>query len=247
MTNKTRIFSALLAIIALTMILSGCQSRQRMGMVREKGTGLMYGSYMNGNLFMDPSQFSNPTIKLSIRNTSGDPAVNLKALRNDIEKAYIEKGYKITKGKKYGIHIDINMRYSGQISTNMAIEYGLVGAAAGGYVGGKSPSSTDGAILGTAGGATVGAVLGSYSTEDTYIMVADIAIGLVDSLAKRKKYVINFGDTQIKKYNEETGFTAYRAREKSQVAVYAGGDNTHQSEIVSGVTSRFKKILEDAI
>ncbi|WP_291328350.1 complement resistance protein TraT [Desulfovibrio sp. UCD-KL4C] len=247
MTNKKIIFTALVAIVGLTIILSGCQSRQRMGMIREKGTGLMYGSYMNGNLFMDPSQFSNPTIKLSIRNTSGDPAIDLKALRNDIEQAYRDKGYKITKGKNYGIHIDINMRYSGQISSNMAIEYGLMGAAAGGYVGSKSPSTVDGAILGTAGGATVGTILGSYSTEDTYIMVADVAIGLVDTLAKRKKYVINFGDTQIKKYDEDTGFTAYRASERSQVAVYAGGDNTPQSKIVNGVTLRFKRILEDAI
>ncbi len=247
MTNRTRIFTVLVAIVGLTIILSGCQSRQRMGMIREKGTGLMYGSYMNGNLFMDPSQFSNPTIKLSIRNTSGDPAVDLKALRNDIEQAYRDKGYKVTKGNNYGIHIDINMRYSGQISSNMAIEYGLMGAAAGGYVGSKSPSTVDGAVLGTAGGATIGAILGSYSTEDTYIMVADVAIGLVDTLAKRKKYVINFGDTQIKKEDEDTGFTAYRASERSQVAVYAGGDNTSQSEIVNGVTVRFKRILEDAI
>ncbi len=247
MKNRTKIFAAVIAIMALSMLMSGCQSRQRMGMVREKGTGLMYGSYMDGNLFMDPSQFSNPTIKLSIRNTSGDPAVNLKTLRADLEKSYIDKGYEITKGKDYGIHIDVNMRYSGQMSTNMAIEYGLVGAATGGYAGSKAPRSTDGAVLGTAGGATVGAILGSYSTEDTYIMFADVAIGLVDTLAKRKKFTITFGDTQIKKDDENTGFTAYRAREKSKIAVYAGGDNVHQSEIVDGVTSRFKRILEDVI
>ncbi len=237
----------LLVIILSLLCISGCRSKQRMGMVRDQKTGLLYGSLMHGNMLLDPSQFDNPTIKLTIRNTSGDPAVNLKALQSTLERAYREKGYKLTKRGKYSIHLDINLRYSGQISYDVAEEVSLISGMGGGYLGGRMGQNADSAVMGAASGATIGAIVGQYATQDTYIMIADVTIGLVDKHAKRRKYIIEFGDTQIIRDSEDTGYTAYRVREKAEVAVYAGGDVTSQSKIVRGVTTRFKRILQDVI
>ncbi|WP_319762029.1 complement resistance protein TraT [Maridesulfovibrio sp.] len=247
MNKKIYMKMAVLVIVLGITMLAGCRTTQRMGMVRDQKTGLLYGSMMNGNMLLDPSQFENPTIKLTIRNTSGDPAVNLKALRSTLERAYRDKGYEVVKGKKYSIHLDINLRYSGQISEDMAEEVAMYGAVGGAYAGARTGKNLDSTVAGAVSGATVGAIVGQYATQDTYIMFADVTIGLVDKNASKKKYIVSFGDTQVKYHDEDTGYNPYRVRETARVAVYAGGDNTEQSRIVGGVTARFRRILQDVI
>lgn len=229
------------------MLLPACQSKQRMGMVRDQKTGLLYGSMTSSNLVVDPSQFDAPRLKLTIRNTSGDPAVNLKALRKTLEDSYQDKGYKIVRKGKYNVHLDINLRYSGQISQDIAQEVTYFGAGSGAYAGARIGQNTDALLMGAASGAAIGSIVGQYATQDTYIMIADVVLGLVDKHARKHQYIIEFGDTQIKRYEEDSGFTAYKASERSQIAVYAGGDCTAQSKIVNGVTLRFKRILQDII
>ena len=235
------------AILTALVLMTGCRSKQRMGMVREQSTGLLYGSMTSSNFVVDPSQFDTPKLKLTIRNTSGDPAIDIKALRRTLEAAYKDKGYKITKTGKYSIHLDINLRYSGQISEDRVNELSLWGGSGGAYMGASIGQTVDALVLGSASGAAVGAIAGQYATRDTYIMVADIVLGIVDKYAKKRKAIVQFDDTQIKWEDEDDGFSAYRTRESIQAAVYAGGDNTPQSQIVRGVTLRFKRILQDII
>ncbi|TIH19348.1 hypothetical protein D0S45_03985 [Marinifilum sp. JC120] len=245
---KKRIFILIaVAIIMALVLMTGCRSKQRMGMVRDQNTGLLYGSMTSSNFIIDPSQFDTPVLKLTIRNTSGDPAVNLKALRKTIEAAYIDKGYKVVKTGKYSMHLDVNLRYSGQISQNMVDEISLWGGTGGAYMGASLGQNLDSLVLGSASGAAIGAIIGQYTTQDTYVMVADVVLGIVDKYAKKRRYVVQFEDTQIKWDDEDDGFTSYRSRERIQLAVYAGGDNTAQSKIVRGVTLRFKRILQDII
>ncbi len=234
-------------VVLAVMFMAGCQSKQRMGMVRDQRTGLLYGSITSSSFVIDPSQFDSPRLKLTIRNTSGDPAVNLKALRKSLEAAYRSKGYKIVAKGKYCVHLDINLRYSGQMSTDIADDVSLWGAGGGAYLGARMGQSTDSMVMGAASGAAVGAIVGQYATQDTYVMIADVVLSLVDKYARKRSYVIEFGDTRFKRADEDTGFTSYRASERTQVAVYAGGDSTGQSKIVRGVTLRFKRILEDII
>ncbi|NDV25339.1 complement resistance protein TraT [Desulfovibrio sp. JC010] len=247
MNKKQILIITTVAILTALMLMSGCRSKQRMGMVREQKTGLLYGSMTNGNLMADPSQFDTPVLKLTIRNTSGDPAINLKALRKTFADAYEDKGYKVVKTGQYSLHLDINLRYSGQISQNMVDEISLWGGTGGAYMGASLGQNLDSLVLGSASGAALGAIIGQYMTQDTYIMVADVMLGIVDKYARKRKAIVQFGDTQIKWEDEEDGFTAYRSRDRIKVAVYAGGDNTPQSKIVRGVTLRFKRILQDII
>ncbi len=234
-------------MLAALVLMTGCRTKQRMGMVRDQNTGLLYGSMTSSNFVIDPSQFDTPVLKLTIRNTSGDPAINLKALRNSLEAAYRDKGYKIVKTGKYSMHLDINLRYSGQISQNMVDEISLWGGAGGAYAGASIGQTIDSVVLGSASGAAIGTIIGQYTTQDTYIMKADVVLGIVDKYAKKRRYVVQFEDTQIKWDDEDDGFTSYRSRERIQAAVYAGGNNTPQSKIVRGVTLRFKGILQDII
>lgn len=246
MNKRIFILMAVAMLVAL-VLMTGCRSKQRMGMVRDQKTGLMYGSMTSSNFVVDASQFDTPSMKLTIRNTSGDPAINLKALRKTLEKAYTDKGYKVVTTGKYSMHLDINLRYSGQISQNMVDEISLWGGAGGGYIGASAGRTLDSLVLGSASGAAIGAIIGQYMTQDTYIMVADVVLGIVDKYAKKRKFVVQFDDTQIDWQDEDDGFTSYRSRERLQTAVYAGGDNTAQSKIVRGVTLRFKRILQDII
>lgn len=244
--KKLIILACIVAILGLSLM-AGCRSKQRMGMVRDEQTGLLYGSMTSGSFVIDPSQFDSPTLKVTIRNTSGDPAVNLKALRSTLEASYRDRGYKIVRNGKYSVHLDINLRYSGQISKDVADEVGLIGLGGGAYAGARIGKSADAVVAGGASGAAIGTIMGQYMTQDTYILLADTVLALVDKNAKKRTMIIEFGDTQIEREGEDTGFTSYRVREKTQVAVYAGGDNTPQSEIVRGVTLRFKRILRDII
>lgn len=241
-----RTFSFFAALAVMAALVCGCASRQRIGMVRDSETGLMYGSTVTGNFVCDPAQFKTPVVKVKLRNTSGDPAIDMKQFRGSIEDSLRSKGYGIGQGSDFGIQLDVNLVYSGQFSRSRAAEYGLLGAAAGGYTGYRQ-GGTDGSVIGTAGGATAGAVLGSYSTEDTYLMVVDVVVGIMGKPYRKKETVISFGDTRIKKRRERAGFRGFTNTERLQLAVYAGGDNTEQSEIITGVTGRMRRILNDIL
>lgn len=86
--------------------------------------------------------------------------------------------------------------------------------------------------------------LDNYKKQPVSVRLSEILNHYASQNDKDKKYK---SIAQIKRENEDTGFTAYRASERSQITVYAGGNNTPQAEIVSGVTARFRRILEDAI
>ena len=74
----------LLAAVTLTM---GCAQSARYGMVEDPETGLMLGSAVERNIVIDASQFENRTIKLNLRNASGDPSYDLTRFRQNLLQA----------------------------------------------------------------------------------------------------------------------------------------------------------------
>jgi hypothetical protein len=138
-----------------------------MGMVVDPATGLQYGSVIEKNLLVDASQFSDKSIKVNIRNTSGDPAFDLHGFRAALENAYRAKGYEPTRSAEFAILIDINVMYSGQISQNMTNEFGFLGAAGGGVAGAAIGGDTTGAVAGILSGLAIGVIVGSHVSEDT--------------------------------------------------------------------------------
>ncbi len=234
--------------VALPLLLAACAQPPRMGMVAEQGTGLAYGSVIEKNIVLDSAQLRNKNMKLRIRNTSGDMAFGLAQFRSELEKSYRSQGYTPTDSDDYGLLIDINVVYSGQITTQMTKEFGFLGAAAGGLAGNRiSDSRTFGTIAGAVSGATLGAIVGSYVQENTYIVVANATIAIAEQDVGKSQSTITFGDGQRKDSTADTTFKAFRARTTTGISVYAGGRNVTQHEISTGVRQRFARILADVI
>lgn len=234
-------------IIVAALLIPACASRQRMGMVTDEKTGLQFGSVVEKNIVIDAVQLSEPTFKLRIRNTSGDSVFDLTEFQSRLESAFIGNGYeRATADDRPAMLIDVNVRYSGQISKNMSAEYAFLGGAAGGIAGYRSKSRA-GTAIGIVSGATLGAIIGSYVTEDTYIVITDVTISLLDKHKGTRKKTISFGGGEPEKEETRQGIIPTYDRAQTSVAAYAGGLNTPQSRIAREVRLRLIRILKDII
>ena len=84
-------------LIFLTFIFS-CSSSQNLGMY-DKTSKISSGSAISKNVFTDISQFSNKTVKVKIRNTSGDFDINKSKLKQRLQSGLIENGFKVNENK----------------------------------------------------------------------------------------------------------------------------------------------------
>jgi len=167
----------------------------RMGMVKNPSTGLLYGSIIEKNIVTDPSFYVNKKIKVRIRNTSGDVAFDLHGFKNQIRATLAASGYEPTNDDDFGLLIDVNVMYSGQIQSNLTREFPFLGAAAGGLAGAaKTNSGVIGTAAGVLAGATLGSIIGGFVTNDTYIVVSRVTFGEIKEKKRSKKYM---GLTQI--------------------------------------------------
>ncbi|MCH7928896.1 MAG: hypothetical protein IIA01_00115 [Proteobacteria bacterium] len=234
--------------VATGFSIAGCAPQQRLGMVVDPATGLQQGSIIERNIVIDASQFKNRKVKVNIRNTSGDSSFDLHQFRSRLEQAYASKGYMPVREGDFGILIDINVMYSGQVTRNHISEFGFLGAAGGGLAGaaisgGRAIETTAGVISGI----TLGTILGSYVTEDTYIVVADVNIGLMDIERGERETTIVFSASKKEERRERSGFKPFRDRVSTGIAVYSGGRNLPQYRIADSVRQRFLRILGDVI
>ena len=224
----------------------------RMGMVEEPETGLRFGSVVERNFVTDPSFFRNRKLKVRIRNTSGDTAFDLFRFRSEIESAYAQTGYALTQGEDFGLLLDVNVMYSGQVQTNLASEFAFLGTAAGGLAG---ATRRDAIAIGTGAlaGATLGTIIGSYVTDDTYIIVSKVTFGIVKGPAAGDGKRITFsrsipGTPEAEEQREERRTArGLETAHSTGVAVYAGGRNTTQPEIAGQVRERIARIIRNII
>lgn len=237
----------LYAVVIIVLLVWSCAPQQRMGMVVEPSTGLQYGSIIETNLLVDSSQFADNSIKVNIRNTSGDPAFDLHGFRAALENAYRAKGYEPTRSSEFAILIDINVMYSGQISQNMSREFGFLGAAGGGVAGAAIGGDAIGAAAGVLAGVAIGAIIGSYISEDTYIVVAEMNMAVKDWERGTRETTIVFSASDKEEEEEQVGVKAFRETIGTGIAVFAGGRNVAQSRIAESVRQRFIRILSDVI
>jgi hypothetical protein len=250
MKKAARIHAAAIAAVAAGL-LAGCASPSRMGMVKDPETGLQFGSVVERNLVTDASFYRNKRIKIRTRNTSGDLAFDLRGFTDDLKASYAAKGYTPTDGDDFGLLIDVNVMYSGQAQTSLAREFGFLGAGAGGLAGAVRADAA-GAGAGILAGATLGSIVGSYVTEDTYVIVGRITFGEVKERKESEKQIIFSRSPQTRHDKDDEDEATTRARSLRQahssgVAVYAGGRNTPQSEIAGEVRRRMVRIVGDFI
>ena len=246
--NLRNNFRILLCYLCFMMLVT-CVPQSRMGMVVDPETGLQMGSMTSKNIVVDSSQFENRKIKLNIRNTSGDSAFDLYNFRTNLEKALNMKGYQPTKDDDIGVLLDVNVRYSGQATKDRAKEFGLLGAAGGGLAGYDRSGNFVGTGVGVLAGATIGAIIGSFVRDETYLVVADVVIGIIDPVRGTTSKTIIMDSSPLIKDEKEvrTGIRSFSQRLGTQIAVYAGGRNTSQGAIAEAVRQRFLRILSDVI
>lgn len=245
----------IICALLISPTLTGCigSPTTQMGMVKqEDGSGLMIGSTVERNIVTDASFHKNRKVKVRIRNTSGDTAFDMHGFRSQIESAYEGIGFEPTSEEDFGILIDVNVQYSGQIQTNMAMEYGFLGGASGGLAGASIGTTRTDAAIGAVSGATLGSIIGSYVTDDTYIIVTNVTVAtVVDRSSKKPSKTITFSRSrQTDEEKEEDENRSKRGLKRSVqtgVAVYAGGRNTSQSEIAGLVRQRIARIVGNII
>ncbi|MBL4692435.1 MAG: hypothetical protein JKY92_03805 [Magnetovibrio sp.] len=249
--THTKRFLSTLSFACLVFGLSACAppNKPRMGMVIDEKTGLLYGSAIEKNLVTDASFYVNRSIKVRTRNTSGDTTFNLTSFTDNLKSAYKAKGYEPTDGDRFGLMMDINVMYSGQIQSNRSTEFGIIGALMGSTYGGATQK---GNIIATATGATLGNILGMYATDDTYMVVAEVTFGVVKKYRISKKRVTFSRSRKLANIDdpnrqEKVYARGFKKTFTTQFTVYAGGRNTSQSEIADEVRRRAVRIAADFI
>ncbi len=235
----------LLAVAAVTTM--GCAQPARYGMVEDPETGLMLGSVIERNLVIDASQLENRSIKLNLRNASGDPSYDLSKFRQHMLEALRAKGYTPTDGDDFGVKFDVNVLYSGHIQSNLTNQYGFLGAAAGGAAGYRGQNEWRNSAAGAVAGATLGAIVGSYVRDDTYITVAEVTVAIADQYRGTTKKTVTFSSSPPMQETVPSSIKPFEALLQTKVAVYAGGRNTAQRQVSDGVRERLVHIVADAI
>tara|TARA_B100000315_G_C14504297_1_gene553843 strand:+ start:452 stop:1180 length:729 start_codon:yes stop_codon:yes gene_type:complete len=235
-----------LIVVLGSFLLSSCATLKQHGMITDQQTGLQYGANVERSFFIDPSQFKNRKIKITARNVSGDFSYNIRAFVSNLENSFSEKGYEISKGDDFGIKFDAVIEYSGHAQQNLASQYSFLGATGGGIIGYRSKADA-GTAIGVVSGATLGAIIGSYITDDTYIIVAKVTIGLNETKESDGKSITFGSSPKLQKENIHRGIKRFKEVGSTRMAVYAGGRNVNQSQIVGGVKQRLLSIISDII
>jgi hypothetical protein len=222
-----------------------------MGMVKDPVTGLQMGSIVEKNFVTDPSFYLNRKVKVRTRNTSGDTAFYLSSFSEKLRSAYASNGYELSSvNDDFGLLIDVNVLYSGQVQRDLSREFSFLGLAGGGAAGAAKEGAV-GAAAGMLIGATLGSIIGSFVTDDTYIIIAQVTFGEIKNKNKEKKS-IRF--SRSPKYNfeeedkeEESSLRSFKQTHSTKIAVFAGGRNVPQSRIAEDVRQRIIRIVSDII
>jgi hypothetical protein len=229
------------------LALAGCQANPspQLGLVRDPATGFAFGSVVEKHIVFDANQVRDRRLRVFVRNTSGDPAFDLNGYASTIRAGYASRGFQPVETDTYGLRVDVNVVRSSQISENYMLEFGFLGAAAGGIAGRRSNLS-QGTAIGVVSGATLGAILGSYVTNDTFIVIAAFSFSVFDSRTGVSERGITFeGSPRL--VERDADFRPARMILHNQFAVFAGGRNTTQSAIAEQVRQRSARIAADMV
>lgn len=230
---------------ALALALSACAPGAPPGAVVDPATGLAYGSVVEKSLVVDATQFRNRRLRVVTRNTSGDLAFDMGAFAGQLRGSYAGKGFQPTDGDDFGVRIDLNVLRSSQITSNYSTEFAFLGGAAGAIAGRRSDMA-QGTAIGLVSGAALGAVAGTFATKDTYIVIAEVSVAILDTRSGVTQRTITFADSP-RLEERETELRPFRQLVRTHVAVYAGGRNVAQAEIADEVRRRLARIVADII
>lgn len=210
------------------------------------------GSATSKNVFIDASQFANRTVKVRLRNSSGDPSIDVSRIRGAVESGLRAAGYQIGE-QNFGILVDVNLYFMNSVAQGRQRASNEVGALLGGVAGyemAKRPGGVgagSGALLGAIAGATLQEVLRSNNEYDTYLVLSDVNIGVVKQENKKKDFFV-IGGNRIEQREEENGtFESFAMRETLKVAVYAGDKRERRAQVMDAIQDRLARVLSNLI
>jgi hypothetical protein len=242
----------LVLLVAMLASLSGCGNS---AFVQDSGfnSGLKIGSATSKNLFIDSSQFANRVVKLRIRNSSGDPALDIGSIRSRVEAGLRSAGYEIS-DKEFGIVIDVNAYFMNSVASGRGRASNEIGALLGGVAGYEMAKRSgqigegSGVILGAIAGATLQEVLRASNEYETYVALCDVNIGVIRQESRKKDYFTIGGNKIERQQEEEIGtFESFALRETVKVAVYAGDVREGAGPAIISIHDRLARIIANLI
>lgn len=250
---KTVFKIVLMLVVALVLVACVSTKKNAYELVKDPESGLSYGVRSNGKFVTDASMFRNNKLKIRIRNTTGDPDLDFHSYRTQLENAYRELGYPITRGSDFGILMDINIDYFGQATDMLPQEYTYLGAAAGGVAGsamgiqkGLGADALTGGMAGMVAGAALTEILRNYATEETFIILSSVTLSTVMPDHTEDELTISFV-TGKKLKEKKNNFRGFRSSETVNLGVYAGGRMIDKGDVMAEVRKRYMRILKNII
>lgn len=230
----------------MLLALSGCATNIN------SGNDFKIGSSISKNIFVDSSQFSSKVVKLRLRNSSGDPSIDVSRIRNTVENGLRNAGYQMA-DKDFGILIDVNLYFMNSVAVGRQRQSNDLGVLLGGVTGyelAKRPGGVgagSGVILGAIAGATLQDVLRANSEVDSYIVFSEVNIGVVKQENKKKDFFV-IGGNRIEQRDDDNGtFDSFALRETLKVAVYAGDRRDRRYQVVDAIQERLGRIISNLI
>jgi len=243
---RARILLALVLALGLAL-LNGCAT------TAGRHNEFRIGSATSRNIFVDPSQFANRVVKVRLRNSSGDPSIDMSRIRVSVESGLRSAGYTVA-DKDFGIVLDVNLYFMNSVAAGrrqVSNEVGVLLGGVAGYELAKRPGGVgagSGAILGAIAGSTLQDVLRSNNEYDSYMAVCDVNIGVVKQENKKKDFFVIGGSRIEREQVEEKGtFESFALRETVKVSVYAGDRAQNRASVIGAIQDRLARVVSNLI
>jgi hypothetical protein len=228
-------------------LLAGCASPSH------RDEGFRIGSATSKNVFVDPSQFVNRVVKLRLRNSSGDPGIDVNRIRSSVESGLRSAGYTVS-DSNFGLVLDVNLYFMNTVAVGRqraSNEVGLLLGGVAGYEMARRPGGIgagSGAIVGAIAGATLQEVLRGNTEYDSYVAVCDVNIGVIKQENKRKdSFVIGGNRVEHGRDDENGTFESFAMRETVKISVYAGDRRERRPQVMDAIQDRLARVVSNLI
>lgn len=232
--------SVLLLIFAVTLV--GCQAAYTSIEKRD----LRVEVKQDQTIFMDPVIQARRTIYVSVRNTSGNPDLDMKsaikfAIRNSTDYRLVSDP-----AKAYFI-LQVNVLHAERMddaSFNKSLSGGFGSGVVGGVAAGVATGSAGtGLVVGAATGA-IGFLANTLVHDVYYTIVVDMEIrerakGTTVTIRGKQNLQQGMGGGTTQTYSEESGYKTYRTR----IVARANKVNLKEAEAMSAVRDRVAQVV----
>jgi hypothetical protein len=211
------------------------------------------GSSTSKNIFISSDQFLNKTIKVRLRNSSGDPDFNPLHMRTMVENGLISAGYKIS-NENAGIILDINLYFVGNVAAGRQRAGNEIGALLGAVAGYELSKGSggigagSGAILGAIAGSSLQDVIRANNEINTYLVLCDVNIGIVQQESKSRDDFKIGGNRIEHKFDEDRlTFESFALKETLKISVYAGDRVENKFKVIQAIQDRLARVVSNII